>query len=157
VRRDRRALELADGRPIGDLDRIDCFEREALIVPDSDVWTRPDLLQPVFALGKELEGRGAKIGVLKLPTGVSGAKVGVDDYLCANSAEAFDALPRLALKHAAFNRTSAWWRGWMKRNVVAADGGGAPTALDLLERAESVRVLHPAQDVVDGAGKEHRA
>src|SRR5437899_952945 len=56
------------GRPIADLDRIDWYEREAVIVPDSDVWTRPDLLQPVFALGNELEGRGAKVGALKLPS-----------------------------------------------------------------------------------------
>ena len=47
-----------------------------MIVPDSDVWTRPDLLQPVFALGKELEGRGAKVAVLKLPSGSDGTKVG---------------------------------------------------------------------------------
>ncbi len=141
------------GRPIADLDRIDWYEREAVIVPDSDVWTRPDLLQPVFALGKELEGRGAKVAVLKLPAGPGGAKVGLDDYLdylCANTRDAFDMLPRLALKHAAFSRTGAWWRGWVKRKEQPEDASGEATALDLLERAASVRVLHPAQDVVDG-------
>lgn len=138
------------GRPITDLDRIDWYEREAVIVPDSDVWTRPDLLQPVFALGKELEGRGARVSVLKLPAGPGGAKVGLDDYLCANPRQAFDALPRLALKHPAFSRTSAWWRGWVKRKEEPQDAGGEATALDLLERSASVRVLHPAQDVVDG-------
>ncbi|MGH7302989.1 MAG: DUF3854 domain-containing protein, partial [Candidatus Rokuibacteriota bacterium] len=138
------------GRPIADLDRIDWYERETAIVPDSDVWTRPDLLQPVFALGKELETRGAKVSVLKLPSGLDGAKVGLDDYLYANPLEAFNALPRLSLKHAAFSRTSLWWRGWVKRREDTADAGSDATALDLLERAESVRVLHPAQDVVDG-------
>src|SRR5688572_3178503 len=39
-----------DGKPIADLDRIDWYERETVLVPDADVWTRPDLLQPVFAL-----------------------------------------------------------------------------------------------------------
>jgi len=120
-----------------------------VIVPDSDVWTRPDLLQPVFALGKELETRGAKVNVLKLPPGPDGAKVGLDDYLCAHPLDAFHALPRLTLKHAAFSRTSVWWRGWVKRKEEAAAGSEA-TALDLLERAESVRILHPAQDVMDG-------
>src|SRR5438552_669388 len=72
------------GRAIADLDRIDWYERDAVIVPDSDVWTRQDLVQPVFALGKELEGRGAKVSVLKLPSGAAGAKIGLDDYLCAN-------------------------------------------------------------------------
>ena len=140
----------ANGRPIADLDRIDWVERETVIVPDSDVWTRPDLVQPVFALGKELEGRGAKVTVLKLPAVPDGAKAGLDDYLCAHAREAFDALPRLALKHAALSRASAWWRGWAKRKEEAGDAGAEATALDLLERAESVRVLHPAQDVVDG-------
>jgi hypothetical protein len=138
------------GRPIADLDRIDWYEREAVIVPDSDVWTRPDLLQPVFALGKELEGRGAKVTVLKLTAGQGGAKVGLDDYLCVHPRAEFDALPRLSLKHPAFSRTSAWWRGWVKRKEEPENAGGEATALDLLERAASVRVLHPAQDVVDG-------
>jgi hypothetical protein len=141
----------AGGRPIADLDRIDWYERETTIVPDSDVWTRPDLLQPVFALGKELEGRGAGVAVLKLPPGPDGGKVGLDDYLCANEREAFAALPRLALKHTTFSRTNAWWRGWVKRKEEPSDGAGEATALDLLERADAVRVLHPAQDVVDGA------
>jgi hypothetical protein len=140
----------AGGRPIADLDRIDWVERETVIVPDSDAWTRPELVQPVFALGKELEGRGAKVTVMKLPPVRDGAKAGLDDYLCAHSREAFDALPRLALKHAALNRASAWWRGWVKRKDEADDAGAEATALDLLERAESVRVLHPAQDVFDG-------
>ena len=87
------------GRPIADLDRIDWYEREAVIVPDSDVWTRPDLLQPVFALGKELEGRGAKVAVLKLPSGAGGAKVGLDDYLCAH--------PRRGVRRAAAARAEA--------------------------------------------------
>lgn len=138
------------GRPIGDLDRIDWCERETIIVPDSDVWTRPDLLQPVFALGKELEGRAAKVTVLKLPPGPDGAKVGLDDYLCGHVVDEFARLPRLALKHSAFARTAAWWRNWVKRKEEPDDTASDATALDLLERAESVRVLHPAQDVIDG-------
>jgi hypothetical protein len=137
------------GRPIADLDRIDWVERETVIVPDSDVWTRPELLQPVFALGKEVEGRGAKLAVLKLPA-ARGAKVGLDDFLCAQSRDAFDALPRLALKHPALARTSVWWRGWVKRTDDGDEAEGEATALELLERTEPVRVLHPAQDLVDG-------
>jgi len=138
------------GRPIADLDRIDWVERETMIVPDSDVWTRPELVQPVFALGKELEARGAKVSVLKLAPVRDGTKAGLDDYLCAHPRETFDRLPRLPLTHAALGRASAWWRGWAKRKEEAGDAGAEATALDLLERATAVRVLHPAQDVVDG-------
>jgi hypothetical protein len=140
----------AGGRPISDLDRIDWVERETVLVPDSDVWTRPDLVQPVFALGKELEGRGARVSVLKLPSGAAGDKAGLDDYLCAHERKAFDGLPRIPLKHAAFTRASAWWREWVKRKEDGEETASERTALDLLERAGSVRLLHPAQDVVDG-------
>src|SRR5262249_51283787 len=128
----------------------DWVEREAVIVPDSDVWTRPDLGQPVFALGKELEGRGATVTVVKLPAAADGAKAGLDDYLCAHPREAFDALPRLGLRHAAVGRASAGWRGWAKRKEEDDHADAEATALDLLERADSVRLIHPAQDVVDG-------
>lgn len=141
----------AAGRPIADLDRIDWFERETTIAPDSDAWTRPDLLQPVFALGKELETRGAKVAVLKLPAGSDGTKVGLDDYLCTNALDAFAVLPRLALKHTAFSRTHVWWRAWVKRKgTEPRDGHSEPSVLELLERGETTRFLHPALDVVDG-------
>lgn len=139
------------GRPITDLDGIDWFEREATIAPDSDAWTRPDLLQPVFALGKELEMRGANVSVLKLPAGPDGTKIGLDDYLCANTLDEFAALPRLPLKHNAFSRTHVWWRAWVKRKEIEPrDGDGEPSVLELLERGETTRFLHPALDVVDG-------
>ncbi|MBI2219565.1 MAG: hypothetical protein HYU51_20015 [Candidatus Rokubacteria bacterium] len=41
-------------------------------------------------------------------------------------------------------------RGWVKRKADAGDAGAEATALDLLGRAEAVRVRHPAQDVGDG-------
>jgi hypothetical protein len=138
------------GKAVSDLERIDWCERDTVIAPDSDVWTRPDLLQPVFALGKELEMRGAKVTVLKLPPGADNAKVGLDDYLCTYPLEAFDALPRLTLTHPTFTRVQAWWRAWLKRKEDSAEAVTEATALDLLERARSVRVIHPAQDVVDG-------
>ena len=123
----------AGGQPIADLDRIDWCDREALIVLDSDVWS-PDLLQPVFALGKELEGRAAKIAVVKLPVGAGGAKIGLDDYLCA---------------HAAFTKMAAWWREWSRRKEPS-ESAAPQTVLELLERGETLRPLHPALDVVDG-------
>ena len=41
-------------------------------------------------------------------------------------------------------------RGWIKRKDDGDEAEGEATALELLERTESVRVLHPAQDMVDG-------
>jgi hypothetical protein len=140
----------SQGRPIPDLDRIDWVDRETVIAPDSDVWIRPDLLQPVFALGKELEERGARVIVLKLSAAGDGGKAGLDTYLCSHARDELEALPRLPLKHAALGRASAWWRGWSKRKDAAAHAGAEATALDLLERTAPVRLIHPAQDMVNG-------
>jgi len=128
---------------------VDWCEREALLVPDSDVWLRPDLLQAIFAFGKELEGRGAKVTVVKLPAGSGNGKVGLDDHLCANPADALKKPPRLSLKHPVFARTAEWWKGWRKKKAE----GDAPAgdALSLLAQGETVRFLHPAQDVAEGA------
>jgi hypothetical protein len=138
-----------DGQPIGDLERIDWCERETLLVPDADVWTRGDLLQPVFALARDLEGRGARAAVVKLPAGEGGAKAGLDDYLRAHDVEAFGRLPRLGLRHAVFGKTATWWREWKRRKEETA-AGPEPSALELLQSAGSVRLLHPAQDVAEG-------
>jgi hypothetical protein len=157
------------GRPIGDLDRIDWFGREAILVPDGDVWTRADLLQPVYALGKELESRGAIVGVLKLPAGASGApgesppgsappspgsappsKIGLDDYLRAHPREALDDLPRIRLRHSLFSRTADWWKVWRTQKAEPPAAAREPSVLELLQRPQNVRVLHPAQEVLDG-------
>jgi hypothetical protein len=52
---------IQDGQPIEDLDLCAWVERRVVLVPDSDVWVRQDLLRPVYALGKELENRGAGV------------------------------------------------------------------------------------------------
>lgn len=140
---------LLDGQPFPDLDRVDWCEREALVVPDSDVWLRPDLLQAIYAFGKELESRGAKVALVKLPAGSGNGKVGLDDFLCANSTDALKKLQRLPLKHPVFARTAEWWRGWRKKKAEEAVPAGDPVAL--LAQGETVRVLHPAQEVADGA------
>src|SRR5262245_65659003 len=42
-----------------------------------------------------------------------------------------------------------WWREWSRRKE-SSEGDPPQTALELLERGETVRFLHPAMDVVDG-------
>src|SRR5262245_38016643 len=100
---------------------------------------RPDLLQPIFALGKKREGGGAKVAVPKLHAGPDDANVGLDDHLCALRRQAFGALPRLPLKHPAFSRGSAWWRGWVKRKEDPADD----TRTDAARSSKSSAVASP--------------
>lgn len=62
-----------DGKPIEELNLIVWQERRIILVPDSDVWQdRDDLLHAVYALGAELESRGALIRVLQIPKEVEG-------------------------------------------------------------------------------------
>jgi hypothetical protein len=59
---------VSGGNPIPDLDLVICQERRLMLVPDSDVWQgRDDLLHAVYALGAELEWRGAYVRVLRIP------------------------------------------------------------------------------------------
>ena len=122
-----------------------------MIVPDSDVWTRPDLAAAGLrarqgAGGARREGRRAEAPAgpgrhqgrprrLPLRARARGVR-----RAAAARAQARGLQPRRAPGGAAGS----------SGKEEADDAGAEATALDLLERAESVRVLHPAQDVVDG-------
>ena len=138
---------IADGHPTPKLDTIAHVDREELILPDSDVWSRPDLLQAVFAFGKELETRGAKVLVVVIPPGPDGEKRGLDDFLVQEGASALGNLKRIALNHKTFSKTEKWWKSWAKRKEATAEPH--PDALKLLDRISQVRRLHPAQDFTD--------
>ena len=58
---------LENGKPIAEFDCIAWGDRPTVLVPDSDVWGRQDLLHAVYALGAELERRGAYVRVLRIP------------------------------------------------------------------------------------------
>ena len=60
-------VEKKTGEGIEELDSIAWPDREAIITPDSDLWARVDLQKAVYAFGKELEKRGAKVSVVVIP------------------------------------------------------------------------------------------
>ena len=112
------------GKGISELDGIVHVGRIEVIAPDSDVWARPNLLQAVFAFGKELEARGAHVFVVVLPPAGS-AKGGLDDYLVAADPDRFRGLPQIELKDKAFTRQREWYstdllRGKRVTNVTNA-------------------------------------
>jgi hypothetical protein len=96
--RDRRT---GKSQPIPDLDRIAWERRTAYIVYDSDLATKPAVRWAEFRLGRELRERGAKVYVVRIPEGQNGQKVGLDDYLCHHSVEAFCALEPKEIVHPA--------------------------------------------------------
>lgn len=148
-------LEAGTADGIAELDSIAHVEREEIIVPDSDVWTRPDLLRAVFALGKELESRGARVSVVILPC-ADGGKVGVDDFLVAHDAEAFRALRQIPLKHAAFTKQREWYPTWRtsRANVAASSGTGQGSALTLSDPELWPDAVHGAE-LLDAIARVH--
>jgi hypothetical protein len=64
---------LHEGQPIEELNLIIWHERRVVLVPDNDVWQdRDDLLHAVYAMGAELERRGASVRVLRIPDEMRG-------------------------------------------------------------------------------------
>jgi Protein of unknown function (DUF3631)/Domain of unknown function (DUF3854) len=131
---------LVNGSPLPDFDGIDFCDRSASLVFDGDIWTRPDLLHAVYALGRVYQDRGAKVVVVKLP-----ADQKLDTFLVTVGLEAYQALPRLSLRHKVFTETAGWWKGWRQERAQAErplTGQGRPVDLVMFE---------PWETPVDGA------
>src|SRR5215471_2076119 len=93
---------------IDDFNHIAWVDRDVEIVFDSDTWMRDDLQRALFALGKEIEGRGAKVSVTVIP-GEHDQKIGFDDFVVAHGIDAFEKLNRIPLKHPSLKRHFKWW------------------------------------------------
>jgi hypothetical protein len=91
--------------------------RDIIIIPDSDVFRRQDLLRAVYALGRELRERGASVSVAEIPQPGS-KKVGLDDYLVAGGR--VDDLETFTLGGQAFRSASFWYGRWKIKTVTLA-------------------------------------
>jgi Domain of unknown function (DUF3854) len=106
---------LTNGEPIDDLKLIDWDGRDVVIIPDSDVFQRQDLLKAVYALGRELRERGAAVSVAEIPQ-PGQEKVGLDDYVVAGGR--VDDLETFTLGGQAFR--SFWYGSWKLKAQLAA-------------------------------------
>lgn len=59
--------------------------RDAILMPDSDYWTKQEVAQGWWEFGKDLERRQARVLVAKVPTGPNGEKWGPDDAIAAGA------------------------------------------------------------------------
>jgi len=132
---------LEDGKPIAKLDTIAHVEREEVIYADSDIWVRPDLLQPVYAFARELEGRGAKVTVAVIPPGAEGRKRGLDDFLVEECTEKLSGLKRIPVKHKAFSATAAWHKKWIEAKNSTPDSSMPTPRMTESERDEALTLL----------------
>jgi Domain of unknown function (DUF3854) len=138
---------VAEGKALPFLDTIAHVERTETIYPDSGVWTKFELLQAVFAFGKELELRGAKVRVAIIPSNADGSEQKLDDLLTAEGRAAVDQLTHVTLKHNVFSRVAEWWKAW--RAQSGRDGHPTVASEKLIAQITVMRKLHPAQDYVD--------
>ena len=77
---------------LDDLELVEWKERAVVFVFDSDVAEKLEVQAALRAFAQELLGRGARPTMIRLPAGPRGAKVGLDDFLEAEGAAAFQAL-----------------------------------------------------------------
>jgi putative DNA primase/helicase len=71
-------------RLISDLEAIEWKGRPVCICFDSDLNDKPEVRDAESRLAVQLENRGARVRVARLPDGPNGEKVGLDDFLCAH-------------------------------------------------------------------------
>jgi hypothetical protein len=116
---------LSAGQPIDDLAAVEWEGQDVMIIPDSDVFPRVDLLRAIYALGCELRTLGASVLVARIPQENS-KKVGLDDYLATGGN--VHELEVFALSHSIF-KSAAWWHGkWKFKNVLKAAQKKSPGA-----------------------------
>jgi len=108
---------LTNSEPIADLNLIGWDGRDVVIIPDSDVFRRQDLLRAVYALGRELRERGASVIVAQIPQS-DGAKVGLDDYIVTGGG--VEDLETFTLGGQAFKSASFWYGEWKLKTALAA-------------------------------------
>jgi RecA/RadA recombinase len=91
--------------PIPDLGRVAWQSRTVVVVFDSDLAEKPPVAWAEHQLCKELRRREAAVHILRLPDGVRGEKLGLDDYLVAFSPDAFRRLEMAPVAEADSERT----------------------------------------------------
>lgn len=96
---------------IDELQAVPMADRDLGLVFDSDTWARDDLQQAVYALGKYIEFRGAKVSVFVVPQPTKD-KVGLDDFFLNHTLEDFLHLKKLPLRHSALAQYKAWYEKW---------------------------------------------
>jgi putative DNA primase/helicase len=108
---------LTNGEPIDDLKLIAWDGRDVVIIPDSDVFNRQDLVRAVYAFGRELRERGAAISVAQIPQPAQ-QKIGLDDYLVSGGQ--VEDLEMVVLGGQRFKSALFWYGQWKLKGMLAA-------------------------------------
>jgi hypothetical protein len=119
-------LDKGEAITLPEVDAFSWSKRAVDIIPDSDAWRAEKMVQVLsgfYALGMELQRRGAHVRIVRLPE-TPGSKVGLDDWLVKEGSPASEALQRLErmdLADPQLHRIAAWWQPWNSRQQRAAE------------------------------------
>src|SRR5215831_12470286 len=94
-----------------------CFiDRDVLVVFDSNAWRKEkeEVGHALYALGKALENRGAKVEVAIVPPAEDGSDQGCDDLIAKDGIGKFKELKRIKLRHDGLAQFKPWWENWRK-------------------------------------------
>jgi hypothetical protein len=108
---------LSKGSPIDDLQLVGWENRDVVIIPDSDVFERPDLMRAIYALGRELRSLGASVTVARIPQEGT-VKVGLDEYVAGGGS--VDDLETFTLDQHIFHGVRFWYGQWKLKAVLEA-------------------------------------
>lgn len=108
---------LSRGEPIDDLNLIRWDASDVIIIPDSDIFQRADLMRAIYALGRELRTLGANVLVAQIPQS-DAAKVGLDDFLLAGGKVC--RLEVFSLSHRVFKGCEYWHGQWKFKRALRA-------------------------------------
>jgi hypothetical protein len=108
---------ISKSEPIDDLKLIEWDGRDVVIIPDSDVFNRRDLLNAIYALGRELRSTGAAVFVAQIPQ-ADAKKVGLDDFLV--SGREVRELQKVMLGDKVFRAAQFWYGRWKMKTVALA-------------------------------------
>jgi hypothetical protein len=133
---------MRSGEPIPELDKIPWL-REVEICFDSDAFIKTEVMRAMYALGKELESRGAQVSLIFVPP-KRGDKTGIDDYLLSVVEDVrrkeFDLLKRLKLNRLATPELRDWFEAWNTNRPQGAGINGSDLSQE--ERSEALGLLH---------------
>jgi len=123
-----------------------CFvDRSLVIAFDSNAWRHEklDIGRALYALGKALESRGAKVEATIIPPADDGSDQGADDFIARNGIGKFKELKRIKLRHDGLAQFKPWWENWRKTKTEENK--------ELLKVARGLQPVEPWPDTVDGA------
>jgi putative DNA primase/helicase len=125
-----------------EFDQIAFVDRNVLIVFDSDCWVKQEIQRALYALGKAIENRGAKVEALIIPPADDGSKQGADDFIATHGIGKLKGLKRIKLRHDGLAQHKPWWESWVK--------GKTRDAKELSKVSSRLQPVEPWPDPVDG-------